>query len=74
MTVEKRPGWDWIVTYLAGDNDEPGELDVFGVMTIEEAVAEGHASLSAGELLGIQPNYIITGAIRADQHFGVSAA
>jgi len=74
MTVEKRPGWDWIVFYLAGDNDEAGDMDVFGAMSIEEAIADARASLSASRLMGVQPNYTITGAMRTDQYQGGKSA
>ena len=43
MQFEKRPGWDWLVKYRMFD--EPGEVFVFGAMTIEQAIEDAHCSL-----------------------------
>lgn len=57
MEIEKRPGWDWRVTYRAWD--KPGELLVFGAMTIEQALQDARDDLSACELAGVEPDYEI---------------
>ena len=44
MDIEKRPGWDWLVKYNMFD--EPGEMLVFGAMTIEQAIDDARGSLA----------------------------
>ena len=44
MQIEKRPGWDWLVKYNMFD--EPGEVFVFGAMTIEQAIKDARYSLA----------------------------
>lgn len=62
MEIEKRPGWDWEVDYIAFD--EPGTLLIFGAMTIEDALTEARDDLTACELMGVEPDYEILGIKR----------
>lgn len=42
MTAEKRPGWDWDVTYE--DDEGIDVMRVFGAMTPEEVIADARAA------------------------------
>lgn len=66
MEIEKRTGWDWVIIYQVGDHPIE-EMNVFGAMSIDEALRDAHQSLSACELMGIEPDYQILGVIRQDQ-------
>lgn len=53
MKTEKRPGWDWRVHYRMADEPETEMLEVYGAMTIEQALQDARSSIMAGEALGV---------------------
>lgn len=62
-TLEKRPGWDWEVSYIAEDDhgrDTVETMLVFGAMTIEAAILDARSSFMIDEPC-------IVGARRLDQ-------
>ncbi len=71
IKVEKRPGRDWFVLYQFED-DPPSVMDVFGAMTIDEALSDAHSSLDNRGLSGFPsvdeapPAYSILGIWRDD--------
>lgn len=48
VTVEKRAGRDWSVTYIFGDEKESQTMEVYGCATVEDAVKEARYSLDMG--------------------------
>jgi hypothetical protein len=63
VKITKRSGYDWAVTYRWED-DEPETMSVFGVMTVEEAVAEARFSLDAPHGEADWPGYEILAVVR----------
>lgn len=57
MKFEKRPGWDWLVKYNLFD--DPGEMMVFGAMSIDAALRDARQSLTASEIFGMEVDYEI---------------
>lgn len=67
VEVEKRPGWDWVALYQWGD--EPvAVVDIFGAMSIEEALSDAHMSLSVQDVTGVEDDYQIFAVIRSDHY------
>lgn len=44
-SIEKRPGWDWAITYDFGAEGQ-SVMSVFGCVTIEEAIREARWSFA----------------------------
>lgn len=63
VKVEKRPGYDWTITFQWEDG-EPEAMAVFGVLTIEEAVREARSSLESIEEDPEWPGYEIIAVAR----------
>lgn len=67
IKIEKRPGWDWVAIYQW--KDEPtAVVDIFGAMSIEEALSDAHMSLSVEDVTGIPDDYQIFAVIRSDHY------
>lgn len=67
IKVEKRPGWDWVAIYQWGD--EPIDVvNIFGAMSVDEALRDAHASLSSSDLTGEEDDYQIFAVIRDDHY------
>lgn len=47
MKFEKRPGYDWFVTYDVGEGEQT--MTVFGAMTIDQAIADARSSFRLDE-------------------------
>lgn len=67
IKVEKRPGWDWVALYQMGD-DPVDEVDIFGAMSVDEALRDAHASLSNSHFTGEEDDYQIFAVIRSDHY------
>lgn len=52
LTIEKRPGWDWIVVYDDEDG-ERAEMTVFGCARIEDAVRDARSSFQPDDPVAI---------------------
>lgn len=46
--IEKRPGFDWTITYE--DDDEVFEMAVFGAMSIDEAISDARSSFRPNDV------------------------
>lgn len=62
-TIEKAPGWDWIVFYLDGEEPQTQAMSVFGQMTPEAALVEARFSLGMPDG---ETDYEILAIVRAD--------
>ena len=69
--VAKGPGHDWIVFYEYEDGQR-FDMDVFGVMTVEEAALEARRSLTAIELIpgAVAPGFAILAVVRRGSGIG----
>jgi len=60
VTLEKRPGYDWLVVFCDIEGNELISGSIFGVMTAELAVAQAHDDL------GMPKDCDILAIIRSD--------